>query len=136
MKETMVDHDGTGLDRLDVATHPNVGAAPFRRILAARQNLAAAQRELRDAVRAAHEAGDSWSSIGAALGSGPAPCAPGIDRRAIETAMIRVPPGHVARSFGHVVGIEAPRRHVCEAVSPAPDPRTACCAPTLQNRAG
>ena len=109
MTETMVDHDGTGLDRLDVATHPDVGAAPFRRILAARHNLAAAQRELRDAVRAAHEAGGSWSSIGAALGSGPAPCAPGMDRRAIETGMFRVPPEHVARSIGHVSGTEAAR---------------------------
>lgn len=34
-------------------------AAHFRRILIARENLAAAEQELRDAVRAARGAGDS-----------------------------------------------------------------------------
>ena len=61
------DHDHTGLDQLDVTTHPARDAAHFRRILAARQNLAAAEQELHDAVRAARNAGDSWTIIGAAL---------------------------------------------------------------------
>lgn len=48
-------------------THPAREAAHFRRILAAHQNLSAAERALRDAVLAAREAGDSWTIIGAAL---------------------------------------------------------------------
>ena len=67
MTKTKSDHDRTGLDELDVATHPARDAAHFRRILAARANLAAAEKELRDAVHAAREAGDSWTTIGAAL---------------------------------------------------------------------
>lgn len=42
-------------------------AVHFRRILAARQQIADAEQELRDAVRAAREAGDSWTVIAAAL---------------------------------------------------------------------
>lgn len=60
-------HDETGLDALDVATHPARDAAAFRRILAARSAVAAADAELRAAVRAAREAGESWTVIGAAL---------------------------------------------------------------------
>ena len=60
-------HDRTGLDGLDVAAHPARDAAHFRRILAARRHLAAAEQELHDAVRAARAAGDSWTIIGAAL---------------------------------------------------------------------
>lgn len=60
-------HDSTGLDRLDVRTHPARDAAHFRRILAARKAVADAEQELRDAVHAAREAGDSWTVIGAAL---------------------------------------------------------------------
>lgn len=67
MTKTKSDHDRSGLDQLDVASHPARDAAHFRRILAARENLAAAEKELRDAVRAAREAGDSWTIIGAAL---------------------------------------------------------------------
>ncbi|HET7475736.1 MAG TPA: hypothetical protein VFJ97_06885 [Dermatophilaceae bacterium] len=67
MTKTKSDHDRTGLDQLDVASHPARDAAHFRRILAARENLAAAERELRDAVHTAREAGDSWTIIGAAL---------------------------------------------------------------------
>lgn len=57
----------TGLDQVDVDTHPARDAAQFRRILAARKSIADAEQELRDAVRDAREAGDSWSMIGAAL---------------------------------------------------------------------
>jgi hypothetical protein len=62
------DHDRIGLDQLDVATHPARDGAHFRRIITAQRNLAAAEQELRDAVKAAREAGDSWTVIGAALG--------------------------------------------------------------------
>lgn len=67
MTKLKADHDHSGLDQLDVPTHPARDAADFRRIIAARQNLAAAEQELRDAVQAAREAGDSWTIIGAAL---------------------------------------------------------------------
>lgn len=46
---------------------PARDAASFRRMLAARHGLAAAEQELRDAVRAARDAGDFWTVIGAAL---------------------------------------------------------------------
>ncbi len=67
MTKIKSDHDATGLEQLDPATNPARDAAPFRRILAAREHLAAAEQELRDAVHAARDAGDSWSIIGAAL---------------------------------------------------------------------
>lgn len=67
MTKLKAEHDHTGLDRLDVATHPARDAAQFRRILAARKNLDSAEQELHNAVRAAREAGDSWTVIGAAL---------------------------------------------------------------------
>ena len=40
---------------------------PLARILAAREHIAQAESELRAAVRAAREAGDSWTVIAAAL---------------------------------------------------------------------
>ena len=67
MTKLKANHDNTGLDQLNVATHPARDAAHFRRIIAARQDLAAAEQEVRDAVRAARDAGDSWTVIGAAL---------------------------------------------------------------------
>ena len=67
MATLKTNHDRTGLDHLDPSTHPARDAASFRRILAARRGLAAAEQELREAVRAAREAGDSWTVIGAAL---------------------------------------------------------------------
>jgi hypothetical protein len=42
-------------------------AAPFRRIVEARKAVEDAEAELRAAVAAAREAGDSWTVIGAAL---------------------------------------------------------------------
>ena len=42
----------------------------FRRIRAARVHIANAEAELRDAVKAARDAGDSWSVIAAALDTG------------------------------------------------------------------
>ncbi len=66
MAKLRTDPDRTGLDELDVATHPARDAAHLRRIITARRNLGAAEQELRDAVKA-REAGDSWTVIGAAL---------------------------------------------------------------------
>lgn len=60
-------HDTVGLDQLEPSTHPARDAAHFRRILAARRDIARAEQELRDAVKAAREAGDSWTVIAAAL---------------------------------------------------------------------
>jgi hypothetical protein len=57
----------TGLETVDPSRHPARDAVHFRRIIAARRNLAAAEAELRAAVHDAHEAGDSWTVIGAAL---------------------------------------------------------------------
>lgn len=58
-----------GLDAVSPATHPARDAAHFRRIVRARKGVAAAEAELRAAVLAAREAGDSWTIIGAALES-------------------------------------------------------------------
>lgn len=59
--------DEIALDALDPKIHPARDAVHFRRILAARRNLSAAEQELHDAVKAARDAGDSWTVIGAAL---------------------------------------------------------------------
>jgi hypothetical protein len=67
MTRSKTEHEDTGLEQLDVATHPARDAAHFRRIISARQKLSAAEQELRDAVQAARDAGDSWTVIGAAL---------------------------------------------------------------------
>ncbi|WP_256796279.1 hypothetical protein [Terrabacter sp. Ter38] len=67
MATLKTNHDRTGLDQLDPSTHPARDAASFRRIIAARIQLADAEQELREAVRAARAAGDSWTVIGAAL---------------------------------------------------------------------
>jgi 3-keto-L-gulonate-6-phosphate decarboxylase len=57
----------TGLDA--VSPESLRDASHLRRIVAARKGLDAAERELRDAVAAARAAGDSWTAIGAALGT-------------------------------------------------------------------
>ena len=57
----------SGLDDIDPETHEARDATHFRRIITARQMIDEAEQELRDAVRAAREAGDSWTVIGAAL---------------------------------------------------------------------
>ena len=64
---TKTSTEATGLASVDPATHPARDAVHFRRIVAARQQIADAQDELRAAVEAAREAGDSWTVIGAAL---------------------------------------------------------------------
>jgi hypothetical protein len=67
MANLKTDRDRTGLDELDPSSCPARDAASFRRIIAAKRDLATAEKELREAVRAAREAGDSWTVIGAAL---------------------------------------------------------------------
>lgn len=57
----------TGLE--SVAPESLRDASQFRRILATRTALEAAQEELRDAVAAARDAGDSWTILGAAMGT-------------------------------------------------------------------
>jgi dihydroxyacetone kinase len=60
--------DDTGLGALDPATTTARDATHFRVIIAAAEAVDAAESALRAAVRAAREAGDSWTVIGAALG--------------------------------------------------------------------
>ena len=55
------------LNAISPDTHPGLDAEPWRRILAARQAVSAAENELRAAVEAARAAGYSWTVIGAAL---------------------------------------------------------------------
>ncbi|QIX27193.1 hypothetical protein ncot_11730 [Nocardioides sp. JQ2195] len=59
--------DDTGLNSLEPARSQARDARHMRRIIEARHGVDAAQTELRDAVAAAREAGDSWTVIGAAL---------------------------------------------------------------------
>lgn len=61
--------DETGLDQLDPAGHPARDASHFREIVAARKRIDEAEQGLREAVAAARAAGDSWTVIGAALGT-------------------------------------------------------------------
>lgn len=56
-----------GLDQLDQTVNPARDAVHFRRIVTARETLDHAERELVEAVEAARRAGDSWTTIGAAL---------------------------------------------------------------------
>jgi hypothetical protein len=58
-----------GLDALDPAKLPARDAVHFRRIIAARKRVASAEDELRQAVAEARAAGESWTVIGAALGT-------------------------------------------------------------------
>lgn len=59
--------DITGLDDLDPAATPARDATHFRNIITARKRVDEADRALRDAVREARAAGDSWTMIGLAL---------------------------------------------------------------------
>lgn len=59
--------DDTGLDA--VSPESLRDASQFRRITAARKGVDAAEQELRDAVAAVLAAGDSWTAIGAGLGT-------------------------------------------------------------------
>lgn len=64
---TDYDDELAALDGVDPTTHPGRDAQHFRRIIAARRAVEEADNELRAAVAAAREAGDSWTVIGAAL---------------------------------------------------------------------
>jgi 3-keto-L-gulonate-6-phosphate decarboxylase len=59
--------DATGLDDIGPESDEARDATHFRRIVAARKRIDEAEHELRAAVQAAREAGDSWTVIGAAL---------------------------------------------------------------------
>ncbi len=59
---------GDWLDSLDPDATPSRSGEHMRRISAAVQDAAASEERLRDAVRRAREAGDSWTMIGIALG--------------------------------------------------------------------
>ncbi|MDP9100613.1 MAG: hypothetical protein M3N21_00460 [Actinomycetota bacterium] len=68
MATTNINDLETTLDDLDPSTVAARDAVHFRRIISAAEGVARADRELHEAVRAAREAGDSWLSIGMALG--------------------------------------------------------------------
>ena len=57
------------LDQLDPTTDPMRNGRNLRRVGAALTRLEQAEQELRAAVSAAHEAGDSWAAIGLVLGT-------------------------------------------------------------------
>lgn len=59
--------DGTGLDSLDPSTTTARHASHFGAIRAARKAVDQADDELRAAVKAARDAGDTWTTIGLAL---------------------------------------------------------------------
>ena len=59
--------DETGLDA--VGPEDLRDASGFRRMIQARKGLERAEQELHDAVAAARAAGDSWTVIGAAMGT-------------------------------------------------------------------
>lgn len=59
--------DETGLDSLDPSTTSARDASHFRAIIAARKAVDQANDDLRAAVKAARDAGDSWAAIGLAL---------------------------------------------------------------------
>lgn len=61
--------DESGLDALDPAAHRGRDASHVRDIIAARKVIETAEADLRRAVQAARDAGDSWAVIGVALGT-------------------------------------------------------------------
>ncbi|MGW6423496.1 hypothetical protein ACWF82_12535 [Nocardia sp. NPDC055053] len=65
--KTVIEESSSGLEGLEPQDSPARDAKHFRRIIEARKQVAAAEAELRDAVKAAHAAGDSWTVIGMAL---------------------------------------------------------------------
>ncbi len=67
MMKMTTSKDETGLDSVAPVTLRD--ASHFRRIISAKNDLEAADSQLRDAVAAARSAGDSWTVIGAALGT-------------------------------------------------------------------
>lgn len=86
--EVDYEREVAALDAVSPATHPARDAAGFRRIIAARKAIDAAEADLLETVRAARAAGDSWTVVGAALGQ---------SRQAAH------------RRFAHQLGEEPPR---------------------------
>lgn len=68
-RQTAQTIDETGLDAVSPQTHPARDAVHFRAIVAANQAVQDAEQQLRDAVAAARADGDSWTIVGAALGT-------------------------------------------------------------------
>lgn len=66
---TITHTDNTGLDQLTPSTTPARDATHFRNIVAAKHDLATANKRLRLAVEQARAAGESWTTIGVALGT-------------------------------------------------------------------
>jgi hypothetical protein len=71
MTENVTDLEAelAALDAIDPVTNPARDATHFRRIIAARKAVAQAEMELRQAVTEARAAGESWTVVGAALGT-------------------------------------------------------------------
>lgn len=63
----LIHMDEAGLDELDSSSTSARGASQFRAIIAARKAVDQAADDLRAAVHAARDAGDSWATIGLAL---------------------------------------------------------------------
>lgn len=61
--------DETGLDSIDFSKAGLRDAVHLRRIIVARATLSKAEEELREAVAASRNAGDSWTLISFALGA-------------------------------------------------------------------
>jgi hypothetical protein len=68
MKTTDLSDELAGLDALDLSKANVRDAKNFRAIIAAQKGVDDADANLRDVVRKARLAGDSWTVIGAALG--------------------------------------------------------------------
>lgn len=61
--------DESGLDTVSPKSHQARDAVHFRRIVAAVKAVEEADQSLREAVADARAAGDSWTIVGAALGT-------------------------------------------------------------------
>lgn len=79
------ENDVASSDQIDPAVHPTRDAVYFRRILAARQGIAAAEQELRDAVKAARDAGDSWTGDRVRAGHDPSGGATALRRQLTDS---------------------------------------------------
>jgi hypothetical protein len=70
MKGEVEEREGRHGPRRDAVSPESLrDASHFRRVIAARKGLDAAEQKLRDAVAVARAAGGSWTAIGAALGT-------------------------------------------------------------------
>lgn len=67
--DDMNDDELTGLHTVSPETHTARDATGFRRVVAAKEALELAEQALREAIDDARRDGDSWTVIGAALGT-------------------------------------------------------------------